>query len=161
MASKFIKKSPQSLRRVNYDLRPMSGRETTAALKTSYAAQWLIELLETLENTTLYSGPLKYKAKQLKEELLKHAQRTVWSVAEGMEDVDPVDAMEQQEGGLAMLDGLFFIAMATDYVHEAQRSLFWLEIAKVFNRFNLPVAVSPDGRYEFLRNPEVEKGGAA
>ncbi len=154
--SKFIKTPKKvTLQPAQYG-RPLNAEETGLSLVTSASVHYLIQCLDKLKETTLFSGPLKYKANMFQEELLRHAKVTVWDVSAG-EGVDTYSAMEQMEGISMMFHNLLMTCMAIGSLHPGQHSLFWLAMNKEFIAYKMPIAIGPDGYIQYI--DEKKEGG--
>ncbi|WP_138481657.1 hypothetical protein [Dyadobacter bucti] len=129
-------------------LRPFTETEKGIALTTSAAVHYLIRMLDQLQHTNMFRRKLKQTGNSFLAELEKHAKQTVWDVS--VEGSDIGAAAEQMEGITDLFHNLLVLAMACGEIPAGQRELFWLEIAKNFKRFDIPLRISHDGDLQFV-----------
>jgi hypothetical protein len=55
------------------------------------------------------------------------------------------------------MHNMIILAYAVQDVPGGQKELFWLEMAKNFKRFDLPVRITSDGVLELVEGKEVEQ----
>ena len=130
----------------------------TSMIESAFALQWCAETLEDIKGTRFYSQRLKNLVNQTQNEIFTLLKNTLYAE----NDMSAVSAMEQQENGLRMVRLLFGITFATDYLPDGQSSLFFLDINKVFIRYNLPVTVDANGVFSLVapRQTEAREPGA-
>lgn len=134
----------------------LNFHELMLALATTTSMQYLIEKMDELKDTSLFSQTVRNFSVRLQEALKGHLDKVAWGDVPDDEQ-SRLRAMDQQEEILKMFHNLLTTCLSLDYAHEAKHGMFWLDMNSLFIKYDMPVTVGPDGVIRFMA-VEVEGG---
>lgn len=155
MSSKFFRNNQKrkvAAKPAPKKVRPLTPAERMLSLQATVTVQYMIDTLERIQQTDLYSASLKSHAKNFKAALLQHAGGIWSSTPEGS---DSIGAMEQLINLVEMFHNLMTITLAIDYVSAEKQKAFFAELNNQFEKFDIPLVLK-DGILLLSHEPVEE-----
>lgn len=120
--------------------RALTAHERELTLMLTMATHFTIRLLDELKTTNLYSQRLKARANSFEQELMHHADATLWEPAT-IEDSEGT----QLEFLIDRMRELTLLNLGTSHVPDSLRPLYSAEMNKLFKRFGMNLHYGPSG----------------